>query len=104
MRRADKRKEYLDLVSRAKKKIEKISRLHSDVTRFRTTPEQRTIGFVLHVEPIAVSDGPHQFTRAWALIELYEEKIDWGSLKGNKVYMGTVRFSSLATVSSRGFS
>ncbi|KAG8891254.1 hypothetical protein FRB99_003751, partial [Tulasnella sp. 403] len=82
---ADKRQEYLDLVDRAKKKIEKINKLHSDVTRFRTTPEQRIIGFVRHVEPIAVSDGPHQFTRDWALIELYEEKIDWDSFKGNKL-------------------
>ncbi|KAI0054306.1 hypothetical protein BV25DRAFT_1996433 [Artomyces pyxidatus] len=68
--------------------IEKINKLHSDVNRFRTTPKQRTIGFVLHVEPIAVGDGPHQFTRDWALIELYEEKIVWDSFKGNKVYVG----------------
>jgi hypothetical protein len=79
---ADTRQEHLDLVDKAKKKIEKINKLHSDVTRFRTTPEHRTIGFVLHVEPIAVSDGPHQFTRDWALIELYEEMIDWDSFKG----------------------
>ncbi|KAG8894920.1 hypothetical protein FRB99_000911 [Tulasnella sp. 403] len=77
-----------------KKKIEKINKLHSDVTRFRTTPEQRITGFVRHVEPIAVSDGPHQFTRDWALIELYEEKIDWDSFKGNKVYIGGNLLSS----------
>ena len=33
-----KRQEYLDLVDKAKKKIEKVNKLHSDVTRFRTTP------------------------------------------------------------------
>ncbi|KAI0654558.1 hypothetical protein C8Q70DRAFT_516355 [Cubamyces menziesii] len=65
----EKRQEYLDLVDKAKKKIEKINKLHSSVTRFRTTPAQRTIGFVLHAEPIAVSDGPHKFTRDWALVE-----------------------------------
>jgi hypothetical protein len=100
----EKRQEYLDLVDKAKKKIEKINKLHSDVTKFRTTPAQRTIGFVLHAEPIAVSDGPHKFTRDWALIELYEEKINWDSFKGNKVYIILVRFPSLATVSSLGFS
>ncbi|KAI9442962.1 hypothetical protein H4582DRAFT_1921557 [Lactarius indigo] len=84
----EKRQEYLDLVDKAKKKIEKINKFHSDVTRFRTIPAQRIIGFVLHAEPIAVSDGPHKFTRDWALVELYEDKIDWGSFKGNKVYIG----------------
>ena len=93
-----KRQEYLDLVDKAKKKIEKINKLHCDVTRFRTTPPQRTIGFVLHVEPIAVNDGPHEFTRDWALIELYEEKIDWDSFKGNKVYIGTFSISSHSIV------
>lgn len=90
---ADKHQEYLNLVDRAKKRIDKISKLHSDVTRFKTTPEQRTIGFVLHVEPIAVSDESHKFTRDWALIELYEERINWDSFKGNKVYVGTFSIS-----------
>jgi len=93
-----KRQEYLDLVDKAKKKIEKINKLHSDVTRSRATPAQRTIGFVHHVEPIAVSDGPHKFPRDWALIELYEEKIDWDSFKGNKVYIGTFSISSHSIV------
>ncbi|PIL34940.1 hypothetical protein GSI_02727 [Ganoderma sinense ZZ0214-1] len=86
----ERRQEYVDLVANAKKKIEKIDKLHSDVTKLRTLPAHRTIGFVLHVEPIAVSDsdGPHKFTRDWALVELYEDKIDWGSFKGNQVYIG----------------
>ncbi len=99
METADKRQEYQDLVDKAKKKIEKIDKLHTNVTKFRTTPDQHTIGFVLHVEPIAVSDGPHQFTRDWALIELYEEKIDWDSFKGNKVYIGTFSVSDRSILS-----
>lgn len=91
---AETRKEYLDLVDRAKKKIQKINKLHSDVTGSRTTPAHRTIGFVLHAEPIAVSDGPHKFTRDWALVELYEDKIDWVSFKGNKVYVGMFSIAS----------
>ncbi|KAM5531469.1 hypothetical protein V8D89_014859 [Ganoderma adspersum] len=85
---ADMRQRYLRQVDVAKEKIEKINKLHGDVTKFWTDPAQRTIGFVIHAEPIAVSDGPHQFIRDWALIELYEEKIDWDSFKGNKIYIG----------------
>ncbi len=32
-----------------------------------------------------VSQG---FTKDWALIELYDEKINWSTFKGNKVYIG----------------
>ncbi|KAI0056726.1 hypothetical protein BV25DRAFT_1831935 [Artomyces pyxidatus] len=84
----DIRQEYVDLVNKAKKKTEKITMLHDEVTRFRAVPTQRTIGFVLHVESISVGAAPHQFTRDWALIELYKEKIVWDSFKGNKVYVG----------------
>jgi hypothetical protein len=94
-RMAKVRHDYVDLVDEAKKKIEEINELHSDVTKFRTTLEQRTIGFVLHAKPVTVSDGPHQFTCDWALIELYEEKIDWGSFKGNKVYIGMFSISGV---------
>ncbi|KAI0665003.1 hypothetical protein C8Q70DRAFT_1049187 [Cubamyces menziesii] len=54
----------------------------------KTSPGQRTIGFVLHAEPIIVSDGDYKSTHDWALIELYENKIDWDSFKANKVYIG----------------
>jgi hypothetical protein len=53
-----------------------------------TTPDQRVISFVLHSEKIEVSVEPQDFTKDWALIELYEEKIDWSTFKGNKVYVG----------------
>lgn len=83
------RQAYLDKVDEAKKRIEKISKLHSDVTKFRTIREHRTIGFVLHAEPIAIGNEPHKFICDWALVELYDSKIDWDSFKGNKVYVGT---------------
>ena len=83
------RQAYLDKVDEAKKRIEKISKLHCDVTKFRTIREHRTIGFVLHAEPIAISNEPPKFICDWALVELYDSKIDWGSFKGNKVYVGT---------------
>lgn len=59
---ADKHQEYLDLVNKMQKKIMKIKKLHSDVTRFETALEQHTISFVSHIKPIAVNDRPHQFT------------------------------------------
>ena len=50
--------------------------LHNEVTKHRTIPDQRVIGFVLHSEKIEVSVESHSFTKDWALIELYDEKID----------------------------
>lgn len=83
------RKEYVALVANATEKIEKVNEIHGEVTKHRTTPDQRVIGFVLHSEEIEVSAEPYGFTNDWALIELYKEKIDWSSFKGNKVYVGT---------------
>lgn len=81
----------LRYINSAEIDIRRIDMLQKDVTRDHwTDPQQRTIGFVLHVEPIAVGDAPHQFTRDWALIELYKEKIAWDSFRGNKVYVGAL--------------
>ncbi|KAF8877468.1 hypothetical protein CPB84DRAFT_1852671 [Gymnopilus junonius] len=71
----EKRQEYMDLVAKAKKEI-----------------QQRVIGFVLHAEKVEVSTDPYGFTKDWALIKLYDEKIDWANFKGNKVYIGTFFF------------
>ncbi|KAH8113198.1 hypothetical protein DFH11DRAFT_367544 [Phellopilus nigrolimitatus] len=84
----ERRQEHVDLVAGAKKKIEQVNAFHDEVTKRSTTPDQRVIGFVLHSEKIEVSVDPHGFTKDWALIELYNEKIDWASFKGNKVYVG----------------
>ncbi|KAG9012553.1 hypothetical protein FRB90_006610 [Tulasnella sp. 427] len=84
----DRRREHLELVEKATKRIKEANALHDEVTKRRTTPDQRVIGFVLHSEQIKVSVEPHNFTQDWALIELYNEKIDWQSFKGNQVYVG----------------
>ncbi|KAG2070520.1 hypothetical protein BDR04DRAFT_1100012 [Suillus decipiens] len=81
------RKECVWLVAKAKKEIEDVNEIHDEVTKHRATPDQRVIGFVLHSE-IEVSVEPHDFTTDWALIKLYDEKIDWPTFKGNKVYIG----------------
>nr|VWP02031.1 Acyl-CoA ligase AFT1-1 (EC (AF-toxin biosynthesis protein 1-1) [Ganoderma boninense] len=68
---------------------------------WETTQPQRAIRFVVHVEPIAVSYEPRRFTRNWALIELYEEKIAWGSFKGKNLlsnnYLQLVHDPSVAS-------
>ena len=84
----NKRNEYLDLVAKATEKIQIINKLHDEVSKRYSTLDQRKLGFVLHAEEIAVSVEPHKFTNDWALIELYNDKIDWSSFKGNKVFVG----------------
>jgi hypothetical protein len=67
----ERRNELLDLVAN------EVNALHDEVTKHRTTTDQRVIGFVLHSEKVEVSVEPHNFDKDWALIELYDEKIDW---------------------------
>ena len=86
------REEHVRLVAEAMEKIEEVNALHDKVTKVRTIPSQRVVGFVLHSEPIEVSAGPHGYTKDWALIELYNDMIDWSSFKGNKVYTGIFNF------------
>ena len=81
------RQEHVNLVAKARQTIEEANTLHNEVTKHRTTPDQRIIGFVL--EKIEVSVDPHGFTKDWALIELYDQKIDWATFQGNKIYVGT---------------
>jgi hypothetical protein len=83
-----KRTEHLSLVDSAKERIEEVNALYNAV-QDRVDPSKRAIGFVLHCEPIEVSSGPHGFTKDWALIELYDDMIDWDTFRGNKVYVGT---------------
>ena len=96
----ERRTEHVELVAKATKKIEEVNAIHDEVTKRRTTPDQRVIGFVLHSEKIEVSVEPHNFTKDWALIELSDEKIDWPTFKGNKVYIGTSFFHILLSISS----
>ncbi|KAH7882030.1 hypothetical protein F5I97DRAFT_1832632 [Phlebopus sp. FC_14] len=93
---AERRNEYLDLVAKATREIQRVKELHSEVIENYTTLDQRTIGFVLHSEKIEVSVEPYKFTKDWALIELYKDKIDWTTFKGNKLWVGTSFSMSLS--------
>ncbi|KAG8806839.1 hypothetical protein FRC19_007028 [Serendipita sp. 401] len=83
-----KRDEHLALVQKAREMIDEINHFHDEILRQWAEPDQRIIGEVIHVEPIAVNVAPHGFTHDWALIELYDDKFDWTTFKGNKVYVG----------------
>jgi hypothetical protein len=83
------RKNYKDLVEKANRNIEDVNEIQSEVTKHWTTPNQRVIGYVAHAPAIAADDGPKRFTRDWALIDLYRDKIDWDTFQGNKIYVGT---------------
>ncbi|KAG0133117.1 hypothetical protein HOY82DRAFT_584602 [Tuber indicum] len=71
-------------VEKATKMIDSLNKLHNKVAKLRANPDQRIIGCLLHAEPIAISYGPHGFTCDWALVQLYKEKIDWVTFRGNK--------------------
>jgi hypothetical protein len=81
----EKRQDNQREAEKATRLIDNLNKLHDEVTKRRTNPDKRIIGFVLHADPILVSDGPNEFTRDWAFIELYNEKIDWVTFPGNKV-------------------
>jgi hypothetical protein len=84
----ERRDEYLNLVKKAKVKIQELDSFHNMILKQWTVPEQRIIGEVIHVEPIAIRVPPHGYTRDWALIELYNDKFDWSTFTGNKIYIG----------------
>ncbi|KAI6098074.1 hypothetical protein EDD16DRAFT_1718740 [Pisolithus croceorrhizus] len=84
----EKRDEYLALVKKARKRISEINKFHSETVKQWTIPDQRIIGEVLHVESVDLNVAPHGFTSNWAIIELYDDKFDWDTFVGNKVYVG----------------
>lgn len=81
------RDELVGLINAAKNKIEQADELHSYVTKNFTTTESRVFGFVLHSSKIEV--GPGGFMYDWSIIQLDEDKIEWGDFKGNKLFVGT---------------
>ena len=84
----EKRRDNQNAIEKATRLIDNLNSLHDEITKRRTNPDKRIIGFILHADPISVSNKPHGFTLDWAFIELYNEKIDWDTFPGNKVYIG----------------
>ncbi|PUU72514.1 hypothetical protein B9Z19DRAFT_1104352 [Tuber borchii] len=65
-------------IANSEKRIQEVNKLNSECA----------IGYLLHSEKMKLGAKPCGFTEDWALIELYEERIDWNTFKGNKVYNG----------------
>nr|ODN77288.1 hypothetical protein L203_06370 [Cryptococcus depauperatus CBS 7841] len=82
------RDEHLALVKDWKKEVGEIDKFYHEIKSGWSKPSQRVIGEVIHVEPIEASVAPHGFSADWALIELYNDKFDWDTFPGNKVYIG----------------
>ncbi|KAI0327258.1 hypothetical protein GY45DRAFT_1355802 [Cubamyces sp. BRFM 1775] len=79
---------FTDLIDAAKNKIEEADKLHTEVTKYRTTAAQRVFGHVLHCEKIEVGVGEHKFTNDWSFILMDEDMVDWDKFLGNKLYVG----------------
>ena len=77
-----------DNVTKAEAMIKDFNKFHNQITKHWTTLSQRIFGFVLYSPPISLATGPKQFTEDWALINLYRDKIDWSTFKGNVIYLG----------------
>ncbi|KAJ7755319.1 hypothetical protein DFH07DRAFT_868423 [Mycena maculata] len=82
------RQKFQDRVTKARKTIDKINALHTEITKHWTLPRQRVLGFVIYAPPISVGTGPKKLTEDWALVEIYRDKIDWTGFMGNVVYLG----------------
>jgi len=80
------RKNFEDLVpvENARMRIKDVDEIHREVTKQWTTPNQRIIGYVVYAPAVTVADGPKYFTRDWALVDLYHDKIDWATFQGRR--------------------
>ncbi|KAI0263962.1 hypothetical protein BC834DRAFT_884755, partial [Gloeopeniophorella convolvens] len=75
-------------VDKATRTINRLDALHRDVTKSRSIPELRTVGWALHSSPIQVSAAPLGYTEDWGLVELDPKQIDMSTFPGNKIFVG----------------
>lgn len=79
-----------DGIAEAQRSIGILEKLYTEITRFWTLEKDRILGYVIHSPPIYGDTGDKCFTEDWALIELYDEKIDWNSFRGNVMFLGMI--------------
>ncbi|KAF5357685.1 hypothetical protein D9758_007489 [Tetrapyrgos nigripes] len=82
------REEYERLVVKAEQTIKAATMLLDEAEKHWTCPNQRMLGYILHAPPIDMGVGHEQFTQDWGLVELYNNKINWATFPGNKIYLG----------------
>ncbi|KAI0696962.1 hypothetical protein C8T65DRAFT_743357 [Cerioporus squamosus] len=81
----------------ATEKINDLNALHTEVTKFRSIPGLRTVGWALHSSPIQVSGAPLGYTEDWGLpVELDPNQIDKDTFLGNKIFIGDKYMEALS--------
>ncbi|KAF8877737.1 hypothetical protein CPB84DRAFT_1794698 [Gymnopilus junonius] len=75
-------------VDMATRRINRLDGFHTEVTKFRSIPELRAVGWVLHSSPIQVPVQPLGYTEDWGLIQLDPKMIDEDTFLGNKLFFG----------------
>jgi hypothetical protein len=67
--------------------------LHSEVTKFRSTPELRIFGWALYSSPIVVDAKVDEeelgYTQDWGLVQIDPKMLNLATFEGNKLYFGT---------------
>lgn len=70
--------------------IRTLNEFYPKIATFWSLEQQRSLGYILHAPPISVGTGDKCFMEDWALVEVYEKKINWKDFKGNVIYLGTI--------------
>ena len=67
--------------------------LHTEMTKFRSTPQLRTFGWALYSSPIMadakVGEEELGYTQDWGLIQIDSKMLPQARFGGNKLYFGT---------------
>ena len=72
-------------VEGAKRKVESIEELRTDVSENWKSRENRILGYVLRSPPIGLGVGEEEFTEDWAVIEIDSSKVDSTNFVGNAI-------------------
>ncbi|KAI5993903.1 hypothetical protein EDD15DRAFT_2436455 [Pisolithus albus] len=79
-------------VVRLTKRCRRIDALHTEVTKFRSTPELRSVGWVLYSSVIkadaSVGNEELGYTQDWALVQLDPRMLNMETFDGNKLFFG----------------
>ena len=83
-------------VEGAKRKIESLEELRTDVSENWKSRENRILGYVLRSPPIGLGVGEEEFTEDWAVIEIDSSKVDSTNFVGNAIDLdNTIPLSEL---------
>ena len=86
-------------ITRLNTKRVDINALHTEITKFRSTPELRIVGWVVYSSVIEadakVSGEELGYTQDWGLVQLDPKMLDLKTFEGNKLYFGTLHLAFL---------